>query len=103
MLRRLSLAGLLGLGLVSPVRADMLDDVGTLEAILDSVCGQRFEVIWVDQDHKIPPCMMSYSPYCEEIQNNSSDSCPLVMGTDVDADDAQSDSPDQLAAVPQQL
>ncbi|GGP24370.1 hypothetical protein [Silvimonas amylolytica] len=103
MLRRLSLAGLLSAGLISPVCADMVDDVGTLEAILDSVCGQRFEVVWVDQDHKIPPCMMSYSPYCEEIQTNGPESCPLVMGTDVDADGSSTDSPDLLAAAPQQL
>ncbi|WP_283149453.1 hypothetical protein [Silvimonas soli] len=98
MLCRLSLAGMLCASLMAPAHADMIDDVATLEAILDSVCGQRFEVIWVDQEHKLPPCMMSYSPYCEEIQNNTADSCVMVMGTTDSADTDQQDSPDVLAA-----
>ncbi|KPC50550.1 hypothetical protein WG78_17135 [Amantichitinum ursilacus] len=80
MLRRFCMTGMLCAGLAMPAYADLVGDVATLEDILNSVCGQRYDVIWVDQDKEIPPCLMSYSQYCVEIQKAVPESCQNVLG-----------------------
>ena len=80
MLRRFCIAGMLYAGLVLPVHADLAGDVGTLEEIFNTVCGPRYDVIWVDEAKELPPCLMSYSQYCEEIQVATPNSCQNILG-----------------------
>ncbi|WP_432720507.1 hypothetical protein R0381_003152 [Jeongeupia wiesaeckerbachi] len=63
----------------APAFAGLVENISILRMALDSVCGQRVDVIWVDETHTNQPCLMSYSPFCDEVQINGPTSCMVVM------------------------
>ena len=58
--------------------ADITDILG-LQQALHGFCGPRKDVILVDESHSNPPCLMSYSEGCEEIQPDIPQSCAVVL------------------------
>ncbi|WP_035058695.1 hypothetical protein [Andreprevotia chitinilytica] len=75
--------------LLLPVaHAALIEDLASLKFALDSLCGPRFDVIMLDETQQTPPCMMSYSPRCTELQYHGPASCEVVMRFSED-DDAQ--------------
>ena len=59
--------------------AALIDELATMKVALDSLCGTRFDIIFVDETKQLPPCLMSYSSHCEEIQYQGPASCDIVM------------------------
>ncbi|AOX99437.1 hypothetical protein [Jeongeupia sp. USM3] len=84
MIRPPRLAALaLATSLFSPYTAGgLIENISTLRMVLDSVCGQRFDVIWIDETRSNQPCLMSYSPFCDEVQHSGPTSCMVVMHVD---------------------
>ncbi|KAF0813286.1 hypothetical protein IGB42_02215 [Andreprevotia sp. IGB-42] len=75
--------------LASPLtHAALIDELAALKGALDSLCGKRFDVIMMDETEQLPPCMMSYSPRCQEMQYPGPASCEVVMRFAPDDDDA---------------
>ncbi|BCL75233.1 hypothetical protein JHS3_09690 [Jeongeupia sp. HS-3] len=74
----------------SVATAGLVENISMLRTVLDSVCGQRFDVIWVDETRTNQPCLMSYSPFCDEVQYSGPTSCMMVMNiTDEGGDDSR--------------
>ncbi|GHD60519.1 hypothetical protein [Jeongeupia chitinilytica] len=65
--------------LSSSAGAGLVENISMLRMALDSVCGQRLDVVWLDETRANPPCLMSYSPFCDEVQYNGPTSCMVVM------------------------
>ncbi|SMC23842.1 hypothetical protein SAMN02745857_01707 [Andreprevotia lacus DSM 23236] len=74
--------------ITTPAHAELIDDLAALKGALDSLCGSRFDVIMLDESEQLPPCMMSYSQHCEEMQYQGPASCEVVMRLAPSDDDA---------------
>ncbi|WP_148716058.1 hypothetical protein [Chitinolyticbacter meiyuanensis] len=83
---RRSLSSIALLALIWPMQlhADLINDLVDLQGLIEGRCGPRFMVVWVDDSGAIPPCMLSYSFGCEEIQASGEASCPLARPPEPD-------------------
>ncbi|WP_373975324.1 hypothetical protein NT239_00860 [Chitinibacter sp. SCUT-21] len=57
----------------------MVDRLLFISSTIDELCGEHFDVVWVDDRGINPPCMMSYSQSCSEAQGHHVNSCEVMM------------------------
>ncbi|XZG71761.1 hypothetical protein ACTSKR_07875 [Chitinibacteraceae bacterium HSL-7] len=59
------------LGCLIPASAAMID----LNQTIELRCGPQWHIIWADETGEIPPCLIAYSQYCDEIQSLNPGMC----------------------------
>ncbi|HSC80396.1 MAG TPA: hypothetical protein VLC08_08585 [Chitinolyticbacter sp.] len=69
---------LLVLAAPATLHACLIDDLVNLKTLIEGRCGPRFHVVWVDDSGVTPPCLLSYSFGCEEIQTVDVAACALL-------------------------
>jgi hypothetical protein len=52
-----------------------------LSGLIEERCGERLDVVWVDERGKNPPCTMAYSGSCTEMQSTEPQNCTVMMKT----------------------
>ncbi|WP_348945050.1 hypothetical protein ABHF33_00055 [Chitinibacter sp. FCG-7] len=76
------LTPLLALALLSPgaTRAEsMIELLLHMNSVIEERCGNRLDVVWVDERGQNPPCYMAYSMSCVEFQTPHPQSCLVMM------------------------
>jgi hypothetical protein len=81
------ISGLIATLLIPLTQAQAADEPGLLAQLLhlngliEERCGERLDVVWVDERGKNPPCTMAYSSSCTEIQSQEPQNCTVMMKT----------------------
>ncbi|WP_410498332.1 hypothetical protein [Chitinibacter sp. S2-10] len=50
-----------------------------MNSLIEDRCGDRLDVVWVDERGQNPPCYMAYSNSCVEAQTPHPQSCLVMM------------------------
>ncbi|WP_273428907.1 hypothetical protein [Chitinibacter tainanensis] len=79
MLRSILLAGALCVGAASVQAGELVEDLLHINTLIEQRCGERLQVLWVDEKGDNPPCQMSYSAACVEAQAAGPYSCSTVI------------------------
>lgn len=61
--------------------SSLLAQLVHLSSLIEERCGERLDVVWVDERGKNPPCTMAYSNACTEMQSQEPQNCTVMMKT----------------------